>query len=79
MGRLRAARGRSGCATGSEQGFETNQGGFALSGPKYYARFREVCLDMIRTYGVNQFKFDGTGNVRSAIPGSAVRQRLRRR
>ena len=55
---------------GKEQGFETNQGGFALSGPKYYARFREVCLDMIRTYGVNQFKFDGTGNVRNAIPGS---------
>jgi hypothetical protein len=25
---------------------------------------------MIRTYGVNQFKFDGTGNVRNAIPGS---------
>ena len=55
---------------GNEQGFETNQGGFALSGPKYFARFREVCLDMIRTYGVNQFKFDGTGNVRNAIPGS---------
>ncbi len=55
---------------GREQGFETNQGGFALSGPKYFARFREVCLDMIRTYGVNQFKFDGTGNVRNAIPGS---------
>ena len=26
---------------------------------------------MIRRYGVNQFKFDGTGNVRHAIPGSA--------
>jgi hypothetical protein len=55
---------------GKEQGFETSQGGFALSGPKYFARFREVCLDMIRTYGINQFKFDGTGNVRNAIPGS---------
>ncbi len=55
---------------GREQGFETNQGGFALSGPKYYARFRDVCLDMMRTYGVNQFKFDGTGNVSRAIPGS---------
>jgi hypothetical protein len=56
---------------GREQGFETNQGGFALSGPKYYARFREVCLEMIRQFGVNQFKFDGTGNVSRAIPGSA--------
>jgi len=56
---------------GRAQGFETNEGGFALSGPKYYARFRDVCLDMIRTYGVNQFKFDGTGNAATAIPGSA--------
>jgi len=56
---------------GRAQGFETNEGGFALSGPKYYARFRETCLDMIRRYGVNQFKFDGTGNVAHAIPGGA--------
>ena len=55
---------------GRAQGFETNEGGFALSGPKYYARFRDVCLDMIRTSGVNQFKFDGTGNAATAIPGS---------
>jgi hypothetical protein len=58
-------------AFGRAQGFETNEGGFALSGPKYYARFRETCLSMIRDYGVNQFKFDGTGNVAHAIPGSA--------
>ncbi len=58
-------------AGGRAQGFETNEGGFALSGPKYYQHFREACLDMIRTYGVNQFKFDGTGNVAHAIPGSA--------
>ena len=56
---------------GRAQGFETNEGGFALSGPKYYARFRDVCLEMIRRFGVNQFKFDGTGNVSRAIPGSA--------
>ena len=56
---------------GRAQGFETNEGGFALSGPRYYARFRDVCLDMIRRYGINQFKFDGTGNVSHAIPGSA--------
>ena len=56
---------------GRAAGFETNADGFALSGPRYYARFRDVCLDMIRTYGVNQFKFDGTGNASQAIPGSA--------
>jgi hypothetical protein len=58
-------------AAGRAQGFEENEGGFALSGPKYFARFRETCLRMIHRYGVNQFKFDGTGNVRHAIPGSA--------
>lgn len=57
-------------AYGRAQGFETNEGGFALSGPKYFARFRETCLSMISDYGVNQFKFDGTGNVAHAIPGS---------
>ena len=41
-----------------------------LSGPKYYAAFRDVALEMMRKYGVNQFKFDGTGNVDSVFPGS---------
>jgi hypothetical protein len=57
-------------AFGKEGGYEIVNGGFALSGPKYYARFRDVCLDMIQKYGVNQFKFDGTGNANSVFPGS---------
>jgi len=55
---------------GRQQGFETNAGGFALSGPKYYARFRDVTLKFMRNFGVNQFKIDGTGNVNSVLPGS---------
>jgi hypothetical protein len=55
---------------GKAQGFETNDDGFALSGPVYYKHFRDTCLDMIRRYGVNQFKFDGTGNSSSTFPGS---------
>jgi len=58
-------------ATAPAQGFETNEGGFALSGPKYYRYFRDTCLDMIEKYGVNQFKFDGTGNANEVIQGSA--------
>jgi hypothetical protein len=58
-------------AYGKQQGFETNDRGFALSGPVYYQRFRDTCLDMIRRFGVNQFKFDGTGNAASTAPGSA--------
>ncbi len=55
---------------GKSAGYEIIAGGYALSGPKYYAAFRDVCLEMIRKYGVNQFKFDGTGNVDSVFPGS---------
>jgi hypothetical protein len=44
---------------GSEQGYETNQRGFSLAGPKYYAAFKGACVNMIRKYGVNHFKFDG--------------------
>lgn len=55
---------------GREQGFESNQGGFALSGPKYFARFRQTTMNFISQYGINQFKIDGTGNVNSVVPGS---------
>ena len=57
-------------ASARAQGFETNDGGLALSGPKYYRYFRDTCLDMIAKYSVNQFKFDGTGNVNEVIKGS---------
>lgn len=46
---------------GRTQGFETNRNGFSLAGPKYYARFRDVCAEMIAKYDVNYFKFDGVG------------------
>ena len=57
-------------ASARAQGFETNEGGLALSGPKYYKYFRDTCLAMIEKYGVNQFKFDGTGNANEVIAGS---------
>jgi hypothetical protein len=57
-------------ASAHAQGFETNEGGLALSGPTYYKYFRDTCLDMIAKYGVNQFKFDGTGNANEVIKGS---------
>ncbi len=44
---------------GRAQGYETNAAGFSLSGPKYYARFKSECRNMIGKYGVNYFKFDG--------------------
>jgi hypothetical protein len=55
---------------GAKFGYETNAQGFALSGPKYFARFESVCSDMIKKYGINQFKFDGTGDDSGRYPGS---------
>ena len=55
---------------GKAAGYEIIDNGLALSGPKYYPRFHQVVMDMIDRQGVNQFKFDGTGNVSSVFPGS---------
>ena len=57
--------------TGKKAGMEVDGQGYALSGPRYYARFREVCIEMLRKYGINQFKFDGTGSPDKQVPGSA--------
>jgi len=46
---------------GKTQGFETNENGFSLAGPKYYSRFKEVCMNRIKQNGANYFKFDGIG------------------
>jgi hypothetical protein len=51
-------------------GYEIDSEGLALAGPKYYQRFREVCLQFIHKYGVNQFKLDGTGSASTTVPGS---------
>jgi hypothetical protein len=51
-------------------GYEIVGTGLALSGPKYYPLFHDTALKMIRDYGVNQFKFDGTGNANRVVAGS---------
>ena len=57
-------------AFGRAHGYELVDGGYALSGPKYYAEFEKVCLDFVTRGGVNQFKFDGTGNANQVFAGS---------
>jgi hypothetical protein len=57
-------------AFGRSHGYEIVNGGFALSAPKYYALFEKTCLNMVRNYGANEFKFDGTGNANRVFPGS---------
>jgi hypothetical protein len=58
-------------AYGRAHGFEIQNDGYALSGPKYFDRFERICLEMVDRYHVNQFKFDGTGNADGVFPGSA--------
>ena len=57
-------------AYGEKHGYEIVDGGFALSGPRYYEAFESTCSKFVRDYGVNQFKFDGTGNAGQVFPGS---------
>jgi hypothetical protein len=55
---------------GKAAGYEIIDDGLALSGPKYYQRFHDVVMDLVNKDGINQFKFDGTGNADSVFPGS---------
>ena len=57
-------------AYGTSQHYEIVDGGYALSGPKYYGEFERACIEFIDKYGVNQFKFDGTGNAGRVFEGS---------
>ena len=57
-------------AAGRTAGYEIVDNGFALSGPEYYKAFRDTCFKFVRDFGVNQFKFDGTGNADRVFPGS---------
>lgn len=51
-------------------GYEVDDQGIALSGTKYYKLFHQVAMDLVRKYGVNQFKLDGTGSPDKVTPGS---------
>ncbi|MGA2244904.1 MAG: enterotoxin [Verrucomicrobiota bacterium] len=58
---------------GTEQGFEIRDGNFSLAGPKYYDRFRSLCVSVVTNYGINQFKFDGIGENTGTGGGGAQR------
>ena len=58
-------------AAAKKAGYEIVDGGLALSGPKYYARFHDAVTEMVAKYGVNQFKLDGTGNADQVVKGSS--------
>lgn len=58
-------------ASAAAHGFETVDGGFALSGPRYFQSFHAATLRLLEQEGVNQFKLDGTGNADRVVQGSA--------
>jgi hypothetical protein len=58
---------------GREQGFEINENNFSMAGPKYYERFRSLCVDVVKKYGINQFKFDGIGVGSKDDPSAGLR------
>jgi hypothetical protein len=51
-------------------GFEVDEQGLALSGPRYFALFHDTTVNLLRRYGINQFKLDGTGSADKVTPGS---------
>lgn len=55
---------------GKAAGYEIVNDGLALSGPRYYQRFHDVVMKLLNGDGINQFKFDGTGNADSVFPSS---------
>ena len=57
-------------ATARRDGYEIVNDGLALSGPKYYKLFHNAVTRMVTEDGVNQFKFDGTGNANQVVAGS---------
>jgi len=57
-------------AHGRKTGYGIADDGLALSAPRYWKRFHEVVMTLLDKDCINQFKFDGTGNVNSVYPGS---------
>lgn len=56
--------------SGRAAGYEIIDERFALSGPAYYRRFHDVVMELLTQHGINQFKFDGTGNADTVVSGS---------
>jgi hypothetical protein len=54
-------------AAAAPEGFEVRDGGFSLAGPRYYQRFRELCLQALKEGGVRFFKFDGIGSTQEGV------------
>jgi hypothetical protein len=63
---------------GKASGYEIIDDGLALSGPEVLPALPRRGDEMLDKDGINQFKFDGTGNVEQRVSGQPLRQRFRR-
>lgn len=57
-------------AAAKAAGYEVDAQGLALSGKKYFPLFHDTTVELLRKYGINQFKLDGTGSPDKVTPGS---------
>jgi hypothetical protein len=61
---------RARLATARAAGYEVDEQGLALSGPRYYPLFHATTLALLKDGGINQFKLDGVGSPDKVTPGS---------
>ncbi len=53
--------------------FEANDHGLSTASPIYFRRFHTACINMMRMYGTNYYKFDGFGAGNEAAGGGRFR------
>ena len=54
-------------------GMEMGPQALSLAGPRYYSRFRDACVGLLKKYGVDYFKFDGFNDVNDPEGSTAYR------
>ena len=54
-------------------GMEVGPHALSLAGPRYYSRFRDACVGLLKLYGMAYFKFDGFNDENDPLGSTAYR------